>query len=61
MKKKWLLLILLLVLIPMIWMSGPKRGTYNYGHPSVFFGSLKHVIYDVIPHFVSAEYKSQKH
>lgn len=36
--------------------SGPKLGTYNYGHPSGLWGSIKHVFLDVLPHFVSGDY-----
>jgi hypothetical protein len=38
--------------------EGKKMGTYNYGHPSGFFGSLKHTFLDVIPHFVNSNYKN---
>ena len=38
--------------------TGLKRGTYNYGHPSGFFGNLKHIFLDVLPHFVNSKYKS---
>jgi len=38
--------------------EGKKMGTYNYGHPEGFFGSLKHTFFDVIPHFVNSNYKS---
>lgn len=37
--------------------EGKKMGTYNYGHPSGFFGSLKHTFLDVFPHFVNSNYK----
>lgn len=37
--------------------SGIKQGTYNYGHPSGFWGSVKHTFLDVIPHFVNGNYK----
>lgn len=36
--------------------TGKKRGTYNYGHPSGIWGSIKHVVLDVIPHFVNSNY-----
>jgi hypothetical protein len=38
--------------------EGLKQGTYNYSHPSGFFGSVKHVLFDVIPHFINSKYKS---
>ncbi len=38
--------------------KGKKQGTYNYGHPDGLWGSLKHTIFDVIPHFVNSNYKS---
>jgi hypothetical protein len=38
--------------------EGAKKGTYNYGHPSGFFGSTKHVFMDVIPHFINSKYGS---
>ncbi len=37
--------------------TGPKQGTYNYGHPSGVWGSLKHTFLDVIPHFFNGEYR----
>lgn len=37
--------------------KGKKQGTYNYGHPSGFVGTLKHTLWDVIPHFVNSAYK----
>jgi hypothetical protein len=37
--------------------TGKKQGTYNYGHPSGFWGSLKHLFLDVLPHFVNGNYK----
>lgn len=37
--------------------EGLKQGTYNYGHPSGFFGSMKHVFLDVVPHFINSKYK----
>ena len=37
--------------------SGIKQGTYNYGHPSGFWGSVKHTFLDVIPHFANGNYK----
>jgi hypothetical protein len=40
--------------------TGLKQGTYNYGHPSGLFGSLKHVFLDVLPHFVNSKYKNQR-
>lgn len=36
--------------------EGPKRGTYNYGHPGSLWGMIKHALLDVVPHFVNAEY-----
>jgi hypothetical protein len=36
--------------------KGLKQGTYNYGHPNGFWGTTKHVFFDVLPHFVNAEY-----
>jgi hypothetical protein len=38
--------------------EGLKQGTYNYSHPSGFFDSIKHVLFDVIPHFINSKYKS---
>lgn len=38
--------------------TGLKKGTYNYSHPDGIWGSLKHVVFDVIPHFINAGYKS---
>ena len=37
--------------------KGLKQGTYNYGHPSGFWGSFKHTILDVLPHFVNPKYE----
>lgn len=37
--------------------TGKKQGTYNYGHPGGFWGNIKHVLFDVIPHFSSARYQ----
>ncbi len=37
--------------------QGVKQGTYNYGHPSGLVNTLKHVIYDVIPHFINSKYE----
>ncbi|WP_367390292.1 hypothetical protein [Lewinella sp. LCG006] len=36
--------------------EAPKMGTYNYGHPSGIWGSLKHVVLDVAPHFICGDY-----
>lgn len=36
--------------------TGPRRGTYNYGHPAGLVGTLKHAVYDVVPHFVNTAY-----
>jgi hypothetical protein len=36
--------------------TGKKQGTYNYAHPSGFWGSFKHVFLDVIPHFFNDKY-----
>lgn len=38
--------------------EGPKQATYNYGHPSGLWGSIKHTVLDVIPHFINSGYKS---
>lgn len=38
--------------------EGLKQGTFNYGHPEGFWGSLKHAVLDVIPHFINANYRS---
>jgi hypothetical protein len=38
--------------------TGPKRGTYNYGHPDGLVGMVKHAIYDVIPHFFNTHYEN---
>jgi hypothetical protein len=38
--------------------EGLRQGTYNYSHPSGFFDSVKHVLFDVIPHFINSKYKS---
>lgn len=37
--------------------KGKKQGTYNYGHPSGLPGTLKHTMWDVIPHFVNSAYE----
>ncbi len=37
--------------------TGLKQGTYNYGHPSGLVGSIKHLVMDVIPHFVNSNYQ----
>ncbi len=37
--------------------SGKKQGTYNYGDPSGFIGTAKHVLWDVLPHFVNSNYQ----
>lgn len=39
-------------------LEGGKKGTYNYGHPEGLRGTLKHVVWDVIPHFINADYKN---
>lgn len=39
--------------------TGIKQGTYNYSHPSGFWGSFKHALLDVIPHFVNMKYKGK--
>ena len=36
--------------------TGLKKGTYNYGHPSGFWGIIKHTVLDVIPHFINGKY-----
>ncbi|MDB4728227.1 hypothetical protein OAF63_05510 [Saprospiraceae bacterium] len=38
--------------------EGVKQGTYNYGHPSGFIGTMTHVFLDVIPHFINSKYRS---
>ncbi len=38
--------------------EGLKQATYNYGHPEGLWGSFKHAILDVIPHFINAKYRS---
>jgi hypothetical protein len=37
---------------------GLKQGTYNYSSPGRFFDDIKHVFFDVIPHFINSKYKS---
>ncbi|NQX96479.1 MAG: hypothetical protein HRT73_01185 [Flavobacteriales bacterium] len=37
--------------------TGTKQGTYNYRNPEGFIGMTKHVLMDVIPHFINANYK----
>ena len=37
--------------------TGPKKATYNYGHPEGVIGIVKHIILDVIPHFANSNYK----
>lgn len=36
--------------------SGKKQGTYNYADPSGFTAYVKHIFFDVIPHFFSSDY-----
>jgi hypothetical protein len=36
--------------------TGTKQGTYNYGHPSGFWGSVRHTFLDLIPHFFNDDY-----
>ncbi len=36
--------------------TGKKLGTYNYSSPKGFWGSTKHLIYDVIPHLINSNY-----
>jgi len=38
--------------------KGSKQGTYNYSHPSGFFGNIKHFFLDVMPHFVNRRYRN---
>ena len=38
--------------------KGEKQGTYNYGHPSGFLGTVKHTLLDVIPHFFNDDYSN---
>ncbi len=38
--------------------EGPQQGSYNYGHPSGFLGSIKHFFLDMIPHSINTEYKN---
>jgi hypothetical protein len=38
--------------------EGLKQGTYNYSSPGRFFDDIKHVFFDVIPHFINSKYKS---
>lgn len=38
--------------------QGKKKGTYNYFHPSGFWGNTMHIIVDVIPHLISSDYNS---
>lgn len=37
-----------------------KQGTYNYSSPKGFWGYFKHVIYDVLPHFINSNYQPTK-
>ena len=37
--------------------KGPKKATYNYGHPEGVWGMTKHIILDVFPHFANSDYK----
>lgn len=37
--------------------TGPKQGTYNYGHPVGFVGLVKHTVWDVLPHFANGKYR----
>ena len=37
--------------------TGPKKSTYNYGHPKGVIGMIKHIILDVFPHFINSNYK----
>lgn len=39
--------------------TGLKQGTYNYSHPGGLWGSLKHVLVDVIPHFANPNYTDE--
>lgn len=39
--------------------DGAKQGTFNYGHPSGLWGTLKHALLDVFPHFVNANYERE--
>lgn len=36
--------------------TGKKQGTYNYADPSGLWGSVKHGILDVLPHFFYSRY-----
>jgi hypothetical protein len=36
--------------------QGNKKGTYNYFHPSGFWGNTMHIIVDVIPHLITSKY-----
>ena len=37
-------------------LEGPKRGTFNYAHPNGFIGNLKHLLIDLLPHLLNANY-----
>ena len=38
--------------------TGPRQGTYNYGHPTGLWGNIKHVLLDVIPHLLNGTYQN---
>jgi hypothetical protein len=37
--------------------EGGKMGTYNYSHPGDIIGIIKHMVWDVLPHFMNADYQ----
>ena len=37
--------------------TGSIRGTYNYASPTGYWGNIKHLFIDVIPHFICSEYE----
>jgi hypothetical protein len=40
------------------WLTaGVLQGTYNFGHPSGLWGSVKHFFVDMLPGFVNSEYR----
>jgi len=41
--------------------TGEKQGTYNYANPSGLWGTIKHGIFDVLPHFFNSEYDDSLH
>lgn len=37
--------------------TGTKQGTYNYSHPKGFWGKLMHFFLDMMPGFITSNYK----